>query len=59
MNSVLRQAELAEREEVKPDQPLFLNQYGTRYKKMRKALKRACRFAAKCCKKVQNRGIKL
>jgi integrase len=48
MNAVLRQVieeELAEREEVKPDQPLFLNQYGTRYKKMRKALKTACEEA--------------
>ena len=48
MNSVLTQVikdELAEREEVKPDEPLFLNQYGTRYKKMRKALKTACETA--------------
>jgi integrase len=41
MNSVLRyviEEELNEREDPKPDEPLFLNQYGTRYKKMRKAL---------------------
>jgi hypothetical protein len=37
--------ELAQRENVKPDEPLFLNQYGTRYKKMRKALKTACETA--------------
>ena len=44
MNSVLRhviEEEFAEREDVKPDEPLFLNQYGTRYQKMRKALKTA------------------
>ena len=48
MNAVLIEVindELADREEVKPDQPLFLNQYGTRYKKMRKALKSACETA--------------
>ena len=48
MNSVLTQCikdELAEREEVRPDDPLFLNQYGTRYRKMRKALKTACEKA--------------
>ena len=31
--------ELADREDVKPDEPLFTNQYGSRYLKMRKALK--------------------
>ena len=48
MNSVVRQViedELKERENVKPAEPLFLNQYGTRYKKMRKALKTACENA--------------
>jgi len=48
MNSVLTQCikdELAEREQVRPDDPLFLNQYGTRYRKMRKALKTACEKA--------------
>jgi integrase len=48
MNAVLKhviEGEQAEREEVKPDQPLLLNQYGTRYKKMRKALKTACEVA--------------
>lgn len=48
MNSVLTQCikdELAEREQVNPNDPLFLNQYGTRYRKMRKALKTACEKA--------------
>lgn len=48
MNAVLRQVikeELAERENPLPSDPLFLNQYSTRYKKMRKALKTACELA--------------
>ena|SRR5688572_32962113 len=48
MNTVLRQIieqELAERENPGADEPLFLNQYGTRYRKMRKELKSACENA--------------
>ena len=30
---------------MKPDEPWFLNQHGTRYKKMRQALKTACKNA--------------
>ena len=48
MNAVLTriiEQELAERENPGADEPLFLNQYGTRYRKMRKALKSACENA--------------
>ncbi len=36
---------LAGREDLKSNSPIFLNQYKTRYKKMRKALKTACEKA--------------
>jgi integrase len=48
MNQVLMDVikqELAERENPQPEEPLFVNQYGTRYRKMRKALKTACENA--------------
>ena len=48
VNTVLRQIieqELAKRENPGADEPLFLNRYGTRYRKMRKALKSACENA--------------
>jgi len=48
MNSVLVEVikeELAERKNAQEDEPLFVNQYGTRYRKMRKALKTACENA--------------
>jgi len=48
MNSVLIEVikkELDERNNSLPEEPIFVNKYGTRYRKMRKALKTACENA--------------